>query len=133
MVAEGLTDTVLPVRTTSPVGARMMGILNYTVDAVYLDAAQARCLHGCAGCACGTREGARVAGLGAAAAAGTAGRVLVGGPRQPKGLLWWTRGGPAGPCRRCVAALQAFTGTAPLLLWGEADAPASPDNILGGC
>ena len=40
MVEEGLTDTVLPVRTTSPVGARMMGILNYTVDAIYLDAAQ---------------------------------------------------------------------------------------------
>ena len=40
MVKEGLTGTVLPVRTTAPVGARMMGVLNYTVDAIYLDAAQ---------------------------------------------------------------------------------------------
>ena len=40
MVKEGLTGTVLPVRTTAPVGARIMGVLNYTVDAIYLDAAQ---------------------------------------------------------------------------------------------
>ena len=42
MIKESLTDTVLPVRTTAPVGARMMGVLNYTVDAIYLDAAQVR-------------------------------------------------------------------------------------------
>ena len=58
MVKEGLTGTVLPVRTTAPVGARMMGVLNYTVDAIYLDAAQVRsaaCSGSCTtfgGCCC---------------------------------------------------------------------------------
>lgn len=35
-----LTDTVLPLRTQSITGARMLYFLNYTVDAIYLDGAQ---------------------------------------------------------------------------------------------
>lgn len=40
IIQADLTQTVLPVRAASPVAARMMGVLNYTVDAVYLDSAQ---------------------------------------------------------------------------------------------
>ena len=40
IVQHDLTGTVLPVKAASPVAARMMGVLNYTVDAVYLDSAQ---------------------------------------------------------------------------------------------
>lgn len=40
IVQAELTGTVLPIKAASPVAARMMGVLNYTVDAVYLDSAQ---------------------------------------------------------------------------------------------
>ena len=41
IVRAELTDTVLPVPVQSSTGARMLNVLNYTVDAIYLDAAQA--------------------------------------------------------------------------------------------
>ena len=40
IVSNGLTDTVLPIKVQSTTGARMLQVLNYTVDGIYLDAAQ---------------------------------------------------------------------------------------------
>ena len=40
MVQNGLSDTVIPLRTQSITGARMLYFLNYTVDLIYLDGAQ---------------------------------------------------------------------------------------------
>ena len=40
MVQHGLSDTVIPLRTQSITGARMLYFLNYTVDIIYLDGAQ---------------------------------------------------------------------------------------------
>lgn len=40
VVQKGLTDTILPLRAHSIVGARMLHLLNYTIDAIYLDNAQ---------------------------------------------------------------------------------------------
>lgn len=39
MVAEGLVDTVLPLRLSSITGARLVRTLEYNVDAIYLDSA----------------------------------------------------------------------------------------------
>lgn len=39
MVAEGLQDKVIPLRTSSTVGARLLAALRYQVDIVYLDSA----------------------------------------------------------------------------------------------
>ena len=40
IVTNDLTRHVLPLRTQSITGARMLHFLNYTVDAIYLDGAQ---------------------------------------------------------------------------------------------
>lgn len=40
IVTNDLTRHVLPLRTQSITGARMLNFLNYTVDAIYLDGAQ---------------------------------------------------------------------------------------------
>jgi hypothetical protein len=42
IVTNDLTKHVLPLRTQSITGARMLHFLNYTVDAIYLDGAQVR-------------------------------------------------------------------------------------------
>lgn len=47
MVQHQLTETVLPLRAHSITGARMLHLLNYTIDAVYLDNAQVGCLSCC--------------------------------------------------------------------------------------
>jgi hypothetical protein len=39
MISNNLTDTVIPLRISSIVGARMLKVLNYDIDFVYLDSA----------------------------------------------------------------------------------------------